>query len=88
MNKRKKDDDKLYRKTRPLAIDRDNGLCVLCGRRFDTVHHIVGRGVMGTSDLSNLACLCFYCHVPIAHGPKAKEIRRILQERNKQYEED
>ena len=87
MNKRKKIDNKLYETTRRQAYGRDNGLCVLCGAVACEVHHIVFRSQMGTSELSNLACVCRDCHNE-AHGVKAKEIRKILQERIKQYEED
>ena len=40
--------------------------------------------------MDNLALLCVHCHVPIAHGVNAKEVRRKLQqivkERNDRYE--
>lgn len=87
MNKRKREDNKLYAVTRQKAIERDNGLCVLCGAVACEVHHIVFRSQMGTSELSNLACVCRDCHNE-AHGVNAKEIRKILHERMKQYEED
>lgn len=78
MNKRKRNDDKLYKQTRQEAIERDNALCVLCGARADHVHHITFRSQMGTSELSNLACLCQICHEQ-AHGINAKLIREILR---------
>ena len=44
------------------------------------------------STMDNLACLCVYCHVPIAHGVFAKEVRKRLQEivkeRNDEYEKN
>ena len=79
MNKRKRMDDALFKKTKLQAYERDKGLCVLCGRQAVEVHHIVFRSQLGTSALSNLACLCRPCH-DAAHGVKAKEIRRKLQE--------
>ena len=79
MNKRKREDNKLLKITRPQAIERDNGLCVLCGAVACEVHHIVFRSQMGTSELSNLACVCLQCHNE-AHGVKAKEIRKHLLE--------
>lgn len=79
MNKRKRMDDALFRKTKIQAYERDEGLCVLCGRQAVEVHHIVFRSQLGTSELSNLACLCRDCH-NAAHGVKAKEIRRKLKE--------
>lgn len=79
MNKRKRLDDTLFRKTKSLAYERDEGLCVLCGHQAVEVHHIVFRSQLGTSELSNLACLCRPCH-DSAHGVKAKEIRKKLKE--------
>lgn len=79
MNKRKRQDDALFRKTKIQAYERDYGLCVLCGRQSVEVHHIVFRSQLGTSELSNLVCLCRECH-NAAHGVKAKEIRRKLKE--------
>ena len=79
MNKRKREDNKLLKITRPQAIERDNGLCVLCGAVACEVHHIVFRSQMGTSELSNLACVCRDCHNE-AHGVNAKAIRTRLLE--------
>ena len=79
MNKRKREDNKLYATTRKQAYERDNGLCVLCGAVACEVHHIVYRSHLGTSILSNLACLCLQCHSE-AHGVNAKEIRTHLLE--------
>lgn len=79
MNKRKRQDDALFRKTKLQAYERDGGLCVLCGRQSVEVHHIVFRSQLGTSELSNLACLCRPCH-DAAHGVRAKDIRERLKE--------
>ena len=42
--------------------------------------------------MDNLACLCVHCHIPIAHGVFAKEVRKRLQEivkeRNDEYEKN
>lgn len=79
MNKRKREDEKLYAITRRQAYERDNGLCVLCGSMASQCHHIVFRSQCGKSELSNLACLCLQCHNE-AHGVNAKEIRKHLLE--------
>lgn len=94
MNKRKKNDDKLYKITRPQAIERDSidgyPCCVICGAPATEVHHILPRGRSGTSELKNLACLCRYCHENLAHGVFAKETKKkleaIIEERTKRYE--
>ena len=80
MNKRKREDNKLYEITRKQAYERDNGCCVICGSSFGLqCHHIVFRSQCGKSDLRNLACLCLQCHNE-AHGVNAKEIRARLLE--------
>ena len=80
MNKRKRNDNKLYATTRKQAFERDNGCCVICGSSCGLqVHHIIYRSHLGTSILSNLACLCLQCHNE-AHGVNAKEIRARLLE--------
>lgn len=82
MNKRKRQDNALYARTKKWAYERDEGLCVLCGAMATEVHHIEFRSHGGLSNLSNLACLCRDCHTK-AHGSEAKKIREILKERNK-----
>lgn len=96
MNKRKRNDDKLYKITRSQAIERDSidgyPCCVICGAPATEVHHILPRGRGGTSELNNLACLCRYCHENLAHGVFAKEtklkLETIIMERMKRYEEN
>lgn len=80
MNSRKKADEALYKKTRPQAIERDQGLCVLCGAMASEVHHILFRGRCGLSNLENLACLCRECH-EMAHGQQAAAVMKVLKER-------
>ena len=78
--KRKIKDDVLFRKNKILAYERSGGMCELCHcRPAQEVHHIVYRSHLGTSILSNLACLCLQCHNE-AHGVNAKEIRKHLLE--------
>lgn len=91
VNKRKREDEKLLKQNRPKVLERDNYSCVLCGGHEGiSIHHIVFRSQLGKSTMDNLACLCVHCHVPIAHGVFAKEVRKRLQEivkeRMKEYE--
>lgn len=79
MNKRKKKDDALFKKTKIAAYERSNGICELCKRRKVTdIHHIIYRSQLGTSQLDNLMALCRECHEK-AHGVNAKEYRLLLQ---------
>ena len=82
MNKSKADDERLYKRTRKWAIERDNGLCVLCQAPATEVHHILFRSRGGDSRLSNLACLCRACH-NMAHGSYHEEVYETLKERIK-----
>lgn len=89
MNKRKREDNKLYAMTRKQSYERDNGCCVICGYPAAQCHHIVFRSQGGLSELRNLACLCLQCHNQ-AHGVFAKEIRKhlleVVKERTDRYE--
>ena len=76
----KRADDALYKKTRPQAIKRDGGKCVICGRPMAHVHHIKYRGRGGKSNLENLACLCVYHHQQ-AHGVHWREVMKFICER-------
>lgn len=79
MNKRKRRDDALFKKNRIVAYERANGLCEICGAPAVECHHIVFRSHCGTSDLSNLICLCRACH-EMAHGPNARILRERFRE--------
>lgn len=79
-NRAKRQDDALYKRTRPQAIERDGGKCVICGRPMAHVHHIKYRGRGGKSNLENLACLCVYHHQQ-AHGVHWREVMIFIRER-------
>lgn len=85
MNKSKREDENLYKRTRKQAIERDDGLCVLCGAVACDVHHIVFRSRGGKSNLSNLACLCRDCH-NMAHGEDWREVYEELMLRSRENE--
>ena len=77
MNKRKRQDDALFRKNKIIAYERADGLCEVCGAQAVECHHIIFRSHCGTSVLINLICLCRACH-EMAHGPKAKQMRELF----------
>lgn len=45
-----------------LALRRDRGRCVKCGKGAAEVDHVVPVSLGGTGDLSNLRSLCTGCH--------------------------
>lgn len=52
---------------RLVVIDRDGGACLICGQRFDEIHHRYRRGMGGSSDPEinspvNLLSLCGFHH--------------------------
>ena len=51
-----------WRKIRARIIERDRGLCQLCGNEGDSVDHIMPRIEGGTDDDSNLQLLCRSCN--------------------------
>ena len=51
------------------VIDRDNGMCQVCGNKADDVHHIIGRR-NGSDSPMNLICLCRYCHNVVHRNTK------------------
>lgn len=58
---------KLTEQDRDVVIGRDSGLCVVCGDRFEEIHHRYRRGMGGSSDPesnspANLLCLCRIHH--------------------------
>jgi hypothetical protein len=57
-----------------LAIERDGGMCVKCGRVAVDVHHIYGRG-RDAGDwrerYDSLECVCRGCH-PFGHERRDK----------------
>jgi 5-methylcytosine-specific restriction endonuclease McrA len=68
-----------YKKARKRAAERDNSLCVLCGRPAIDTHHVVFRSHGGRDIADNLVCLCRDCH-NMAHGVREKQIQQELLE--------
>lgn len=63
-------------KTRKRIIERDQGLCVRCGARYEEIHHIVFRSQGGLGTVDNGCCVCHKCH-ELAH--KWDKVRRWFE---------
>jgi 5-methylcytosine-specific restriction endonuclease McrA len=69
---------------RDHVIERDASCCRVCGRHveYPALHHIVFRSQGGLDIPSNLVTIGWLpghdCHLPIAHGPKARTVREVL----------
>ena len=53
--------------------ERDDGLCIQCGRQACAVHHIQPRWMKGAWAIENMACVCEDCH-RVAHNRRARGI--------------
>lgn len=79
-----------YRKEQyALAQERDNDLCVFCGKPRDDVHHVYGHGKYAgdwREHYTSLMCVCRKHHpAPIFHkpaGPKLAYVERKLEKIN------
>ncbi len=47
---------------RPAVIERDGGLCVLCGAIGTDLHHVLGREGKRLTDIKHIVLLCHDCH--------------------------
>lgn len=79
-----------YRKEQcTLARERDEDLCVFCGKSFEDVHHVYGRARCAgdwRENFKNLMCVCRKHHpAPIFHkpaGPKLAYVEKKLEQIN------
>lgn len=78
----------MNRRTRALAIsrdvkrrvaERDNGLCVLCGRPGEPVCHVISRAQGGLGIEENVWTGCWDCHRRYDQGTNRYAIRRALE---------
>ncbi len=67
-----------------LVSERDGGLCVVCGREAEAVHHRQVRGQGGSSDpdrnygMANLISLCAFHHAEVHENPEASYKNGLL----------
>lgn len=57
-------------------LERDNEMCVLCGRPVDDIHHVKFKSNGGRGVFTNGVCLCRNCHND-AH--RKKDVRIQLE---------
>ncbi len=66
-------------KVKAIVYERDNGLCINCGRwgGIPNAHYIRrSRGGLGIEQ--NVGCLCPQCHHDYDNGGKEKEIGEVF----------
>ena len=70
--------------SKKLVNERDGGLCVVCGREAEAVHHRQVRGQGGSSDpdrnygLANLISLCAFHHAEVHASPESSYQNGLL----------
>ncbi len=60
---------------RAIVIERDGGVCVLCGAPHDDLHHIQARNAGGPHTPENLVSLCRPCHRWAEDHPREAKAR-------------
>ena len=73
MSKRSKATD-ISIKTRQLVYERDNGLCIICGRPGIPNSHYIRRSKGGLGIPQNIVTMCISCHNAYDNGNRREEI--------------
>lgn len=81
-------------KTKKIVYERDNGLCVVCGRRGLPEAHYIPRSAGGLGIEQNIVCLCRDCHNKFDFGDGetmdtyGEIIRNYLKSKYPDWDED
>ena len=81
-------------KVRRVVYERDNGLCVVCGRQGFPEAHYVPRSAGGLGIEQNIVCLCRDCHTKFDFGDgetcqlMGEAIKAYLQSKYPDWNED
>ena len=70
-------------KTKRIVYERDNGICVVCGRQGLPEAHYIPRSAGGLGIEQNIVCLCRDCHNKFDFGDG--ETCRLMGETIKAY---
>lgn len=66
-------------KVRQIVYERDNGCCIICGKRPVQIAHFIGRGRLGLGIPENLGCLCLNCHFEYDNGKYPDQIKNAFK---------
>ena len=90
MSKRSKATD-ISIKTRQLVYERDNGLCIICGRPGIPNSHYIRRSKGGLGIPQNIVTMCISCHNAYDNGNRREEIatktRNYLKSKYEEWDE-
>lgn len=74
-------------KIKKIVLERDKGLCVICGKVGIPNMHYIRRSQGGLGIEQNVVCGCLQCHNDYDNGLKLKEYKEIIKEHLKgEYE--
>ena len=68
----------ISRETKRRVYERDNGLCVLCGRPGNPEAHYISRAHSGLGIEQNIVTLCRECHNRYDQTIERQAIRAVL----------
>ena len=67
-------------KVKQRVMERDEGICVLCGKRGEPNAHFIARSQGGLGIEENIVTLCYGCHNAYDNSPMRRAIRAELRE--------
>ena len=67
-------------KVRKIVLERDKGICVICGKAGIPNCHYKRRSQGGLGIEQNVVCACIKCHTAYDNGDKLKEYGKIIKE--------
>lgn len=72
-------------KVRQIVYERDNGRCVLCGRRGFPNSHFIKRSQGGLGIPENVVTHCADCHYQFDHGKNSEWYEQRTEEYLRNY---
>ena len=82
----------ISQKTKEIVYERDNGLCVICGKQGIPNMHYIARGQLGLGIEQNIVTGCLKCHHEYDNGGFRKQhkktIRKYLQSKYEDWNEE
>ena len=73
---------------RKAVVERDDGLCVFCGRVGNDVCHFIPRSKGGLGIEQNLAVGCRPCHMMLDQSTSRKQMLAVFREKLKEMYHD
>lgn len=68
----------ITKQVKEAVFERDNGLCILCGRPGKPNAHFIPRSSNGLGIEQNIITLCTECHRDFDNTPRRKNLRTVI----------